>query len=651
MHGPLGIGKSTLLDVFRAMCADAGVPSYSIDAQAVACSPTAINRGVLEAIGASSPAGLWNVIPVLARARWVLFVDGFERWQPLAEHFLRVTVASLPSTALVVIAGRVAPTSRWGWDWTRNALVHSLDVLPPPDAVEALALRGIPPEARPHLARKTAGHPFCIAIRAAEHLGSDRTRVDSPILTTLGTMSDVGARVEREALEIAALSSRITEDMLATVLGDVGAAAGAYRMLQTICTVAPTGNGLRMPGVLREAISTDLRRRNPSRYAEIRGSLVKFLGECIESGHPGRSAECFTDFIDTFADHPVLQLLSNANAGDVLVDPAPAFERTDVEAFVRKKVKDPAALALVLQRIARFPECLHAARDGNGHILGLMQAMVVPTDKLVRQTFANDPVLAGFGEALRSRPGLHPSQILVVPFSALGPSLDGGVGALTLAFARMFIRTRTIQAAFAFLPADHPLVRALRFLPPCRQEVVVGGIRHVLVGCDFTQTSRSALLERLLAYERETPGCQEESAPALDPESFSEEVRTCLPNLSLPVRLAESPLVHSMLVDAEVGESAGVEQRAAMLGRVVVRSIEGLSRQDEKAHRVLHATFVARLGTHEEIAEDLDLSYSTFRRQLSRATELLVRTLLIQETDLQRNRAQTSQRQLSAGGS
>ncbi len=98
IHGPGGIGKTTLLHQFRIRARDAGRPVVGLDGRDIDCSP----MGFLEAFDAAGN-------PAAAADPFVLLVDGYDRLFALDDWVRQTFIPSLPSDCVVVLVSREPP--------------------------------------------------------------------------------------------------------------------------------------------------------------------------------------------------------------------------------------------------------------------------------------------------------------------------------------------------------------------------------------------------------------------------------------------------------------------------------------------------------------------------------------------------------------
>jgi energy-coupling factor transporter ATP-binding protein EcfA2 len=144
IHGPPGIGKTSLLDVFAGLAADAGARVVRLDGRDLVPSPPA----VLQALGAvDAPEGEDAIAGLSDSGRLVVLVDTYERLGPLDDWMRNQLLPRLPATALTVVAGRTPPGSAWRADpaWRELSRVVSLRNLSPEESRQYLRACGVTP--------------------------------------------------------------------------------------------------------------------------------------------------------------------------------------------------------------------------------------------------------------------------------------------------------------------------------------------------------------------------------------------------------------------------------------------------------------------------------------------------------------------------
>ncbi|WP_305783818.1 ATP-binding protein [Symbioplanes lichenis] len=252
VHGPGGVGKSTLLDGFAELAAAAGREPVRVDARHLALAP--------------------GPLPVPAGVRPVLLIDTYELLEPLDDWMREHYLPSLPGGALVVLAGRREPGPRWRADpaWRALTRVAELGNLTREHAHALLAARDVGAPARDRLVTISRGHPLTLSLLAdaVARGAAPRTLADVP--DVVGAL--VGQLVEqapsphhRAALEACALVPATTEDYLRAMVG--GDAGELFAWLRAQPFVRDSPYGLCPHDVVRDVLDADLRWRDPERYA------------------------------------------------------------------------------------------------------------------------------------------------------------------------------------------------------------------------------------------------------------------------------------------------------------------------------------------------------------------------------------------------
>jgi hypothetical protein len=131
------------------------------------------------------------------------------------------------------------------------------------------------------------------------------------------------------------------------------------------------------------------------------------------------------------------------------------------------------------------------------------------------------------------------------------------------------------------------------------------------------------------------PPTASDTGPRLDEPELTAAVRQALRQFTSPDLLGRNPLVRLRMVAERAGGEAGIEERVAAL-QVLVQEVVGslgASPRRAKLQRALYHTYLEPAGSQEQVAELLDLPFSTYRDHLKAGIQLVGEILWQRETD------------------
>jgi DNA-binding SARP family transcriptional activator len=274
LHGPGGVGKTTLLRRLADDATAAGRTVLRVDGRLVSSSTTAFGSAAASALDTPN---------------LVLMIDNFEQCQALESWLREDFLPQLPEDVLVVIAGRNPPSPSWRTDpsWAGALRVETLRDLAPADAAALLLARGVAPELHESLLGFAGGHPLALTLAAevASRAGA-RLTVHAPSRDVIEAMlaqlvGTVPSPEHRLALQVCAHAYSTTEDLLRTVLPG-GDAPALFSWLRGLPFIESGTDGIFPHDVVRDALEMDLHWRDPVSYEEIHRRVRNYvLGELI----------------------------------------------------------------------------------------------------------------------------------------------------------------------------------------------------------------------------------------------------------------------------------------------------------------------------------------------------------------------------------
>lgn len=633
LQGPLGIGKTALLSALAARCDELGCPRFWIDARTLPPTQEAVAHVITGGPLDHRPLERLHAARELAARGWVLVIDNFDAWQEQSGHTGDRPYAHLPPECRIVVAARRAPNPQWWSAGMRAPRTIRLTVLGDAGAAELGASLGVPSEHAGEISRRPAGHPLCIvALASAIRAGTPVAQAAPPLDLELASVGP------RDILEAAAVPSRITEDVLAALLDDTDHAA-VFDLLTTVAVPDPSGLGLRMPGVVRDALRRRLRERNPSRYAELQHRFALHVGSQLETGSPLQLVPVLDDFFDSLDGHlPILRAVGSRVDGLPSIRRAVPNDQQAVAGTARALGNQRLAETILARIDAGFvTTCIG---EGPAGIDVLCQyATITPTSAAKLADARNDSELGAALEVLRRRITLAANEYALVVLAWCARDVARGHwGPPSQAMLRHLLTPLVSKPQAAanvlVLPDEHfPLPMLGRGTP--EGPFVVGP--HSVIYRDLRGMSATSVLLDFLRSSESRPPLRSPETVVSTADITSETVREALMLIDRPERLIGSQLLSMRTIELEIGghstEPATTMMKALALERLLRETVASLGsgRGEAKQREALVAVFFVRGGKHETIAAELGMPYSTFRRCLARGIERVAELLRSRE--------------------
>ncbi|SNY64739.1 ATP-binding protein [Paractinoplanes atraurantiacus] len=608
VHGPGGIGKTTLLLHLRERGRRAGRRVVLVDGQDLR--PTA--EDFVGAVGGAEPQ--------------VLLVDGYEHLGVLDGWLRRDLMPALPEEAVVVLAGRDPPVAAWRCDpgWRGVVAVHQLPALDLQASDALLERAGVAAGDREAIMRLGRGHPLALALLAdvvssgGEVPGSLAEAPDLISALTASVMRDAPSDAHLLGLATCAKAQVTTEDLLRRTVGDADAPA-VWQWLGDRPFVAARPQGLFPHDLTREVLDAEFERRSPDRYRELHRIIHDYVVAGLRSA-TGMHRQLLAQQLGYLHRRgPFSAEFRAVRAhGSIAVVPSRPEELAAVAAQIGRQL-GPRSEALARQWFAARPEGASTVTGGSGfayHALCPAGLALEREDPVVRA------ILDHVGRTAPLRPG---EQVDIARF-LLGE--DGSQSDRNAVFAgsvSSIVEWCGRPLAWAFVATtDHvfwgPFFDYLGFRELL--SVDCDGRRHVVYGNDWRRFPVEAWLEMMNEREQtggSGPPPHELTRPApMGKDQFASAVRAVLHRPDSGAALAGTSLG---------GDPAAV--RAA-----VARAVDALGEEPrgERLRAVLYRTYLKPAASQEAAAEALGLPFSTYRRHLAKAVEALTERLWRAET-------------------
>ncbi|MCL7430177.1 AAA family ATPase [Streptomyces sp. YS415] len=628
LHGPGGIGKSTLLRRLAREAARAGRPVVEVDARTVSPTPQDFTAA---AAGARHEPGA------------VLLVDTFEYCQGLEDWLSEEFLPSLPAGAVVAVAGRRPPSARWLSDPGWSGLLHvtGLRNLSPGDAAGYLEARGVPRTFHETLLSFTGGNPLGLALAAAvavkEGEGASVRSGWAPSQDVIATLlprlvGDIPGPRHRRALEICAHTYVTSESLLRELMGE--GASELFAWLRAQPFVESTDTGLFPHDVVREALEADLRWRDPEGFAEMHETVHACLVERVRRAPESRMLQATTALLYLYRAEALVNFRKWREGGHVTDEPYRTPDRERVLELA-EAAEGTESAAIVRYWLDRRPEAFRVYRSTqNGETVAFfawlrMSAPPPPgADPVVDAAWAH----ARAGAPLRA--GEHMALLRFAVYPARYQRTSAPMDLMHWRGLGEIFRDERLAWSFVVKRDDGHWDDYMRHfaMPRSERTARVGSHTYVLFGHDWrAQPVGPWLKSRSEAVFVHRRGNGQPTAPTrghrelvvLSRAEFDAAVRDALKSLRRPADLAANPLNRSRLV---------IESGIPLAG-LLTAAIDALpaDRSADKHRRALRTTYLTGAPTQEAAAERLGLPFSTYRRHLTSGLGRLTDQLWRQE--------------------
>jgi DNA-binding winged helix-turn-helix (wHTH) protein len=295
VHGAGGVGKTTLLEEFARVAAQAGRGVVRVDGRNI--DPT--TSGFLVALGQALGAKRVDERSVLELwpSGGVLLVDTYELLAPLDDWLRSTLLRQLPARSMIVLAGREEPATAWRTDveWAALTHINRLGNLGPDDSRTYLMRCGVPDAQQDEALAFTRGHPLALSLIADVLTRGNRLAVcrldNEPEVVRLlleKFVQEVPSREHRLALHACVTVWATTEPLLAAAL-DRSDAHELFEWLGHLSFIEHGPYGLFPHDLARDVIYADFRWRDPDAGFRV---TERVLGHLYERWSARRGATC-----------------------------------------------------------------------------------------------------------------------------------------------------------------------------------------------------------------------------------------------------------------------------------------------------------------------------------------------------------------------
>ena len=616
LHGPGGVGKSTLVRHLADEARHAGRLIVELDGRFVSPSPADFEQ----------PAQA-----LLDRPDVVLVVDSFEHCQWLETWLWQRFLPRIAEGALVVLAGRQPPATEWTADpgWAGALHTAELGPLTEEQARRLLTVNGVRPENTDAVLRFAGGNPLALSLAAAVDSARPGSAQEwSPSAEALGTLiagliGEVPSPEHRRALEVAAQAYNTTEQLLQAALPELDAHQ-LFAWLRTLPFMEITAHGCYPHDAARESVVADLRWRAPNAFQTMKRRLtaeyLRQIRELPERQALGVMSQLFYLFRDL---EKIRDVYVWPRKGQVQDDPLRPEDMATVLAMATE-TEGPESADLVRYWAGRQPESFSVYRSiDTGETVAFAARLVLPVPP-DSQDILVDPVVAAAWKYSNSTAPPEPGEHIAITRFCICPEAYQVPSPVTnLHHSRVQAEVARSQgrAQGMFVLHDTEMwAHLLRgVLTDAGERPRVGDRTYGLFVTDWRQVPFETWLDHVLS-QTDVPTSSAPSATTR--AAFDQSVREALQNWRSPRAFAVGELLKSRLV-------ADSADPAADLRALVQRAVDEVGRDAKtiKAQEAVVATYFSGAPTQEAAARRAGMSFSTYRRHLRHGIEAVCSAL------------------------
>ncbi len=652
--GPGGVGKTTLLAELAYGCEQAKIPALLIDARNVDPSPESFLGALQLALGLTPPTSPLQALAERTQ-RQVILIDTYEKFGPLDSWLREIFLPELPAETLVVAAGQNPLPPGWSADPGWQSLVRSVPLrnFSPVESQDYLQRREVPVEQHQTILDFTYGYPLALSLVAdvlAQRQDPMRPFKPEAVPDLIKTLLEqlvqkVPGPAHRAALEACALVYLTTESLLAAMLA-IPEVHELFEWLRGLSCIESGPLGLFPHDLAREALTADLRWRNPDWYAELHQRARSYYSNRLQHTHGQEQQAILAQYIYLHRDNPAvrpffIQLQSQwSEAGGLMTDIGREPDWPLLVEMVKKHEGEESA-RIAAHWFARQPGRVQVLRNPEQQPVGFV--LLLALEQARPPDLAADPVAQAAWRYLERSAPLRPGEKATMFRFWLAQDTHQAVSAVQGTIFILMVQhyLTTPGLAFTFLPCANPnfwlpIFTYADLARLAELDFEVQGQCYGVYGHDWRAVPPIAWLD-LLAQRETATSPQTAPAPVrptmmvLSQSEFENAVRHLLRDFRLtrPDALRYNPLMWSRLVTEQVGVNADEAKRAVALHTTIKEAADKLQAapRQRKFYQALYHTYFHPAPTQEQAAELLDLPFSTYRRHLKTGVEQLTHML------------------------
>lgn len=642
IQGPGGQGKTTLLKQYADHCREISTPVIQLDCRNIEPHPDSFRQALITA----SPFGEQEITEAIEKhtGKVVLLIDTYEKLKPLDDWLRMEMLPELPGNLITVICSRSHLSTNWKTDpgWQNIIKVFALKELSAEESAQFLTRRNIPAEQVKRIVNYTHGNPLALSIVAdmfVQRKDSHFDPLDSPdIMKTLleQFVQEVPSPAHKAALELCSIVRVTTEKIIEEVLGPQ-MALELFNWLVTLTFIEKGPAGIYPHDLVRDAIMTELQWRNPDWYRHLHvrsqhyymSRLVKQTGE--------KQRESLFGLLFLHSVNPAVKpFLEFQESGNTWQDKMRKTDREPILAMVKKYEGNDSATC-VAQWIDHEACDVWVYRDAEKTPAGF--ALKINMEKITGPT--HDDVINAL-LPYKEKWAIAEGQLMTLFYTWMSrhhyQNVSGVQSALFLGIVQWyFTPTLGISMIHCANPAfwrsilNYADLTHIAELDYEMNGQTYGWYMHdwrLLNALDWLD-----LMSQRVISAPETGTAATDDGYALTEQDFIDAVYEALKQIKNPKKLTGNQLLKTKFVRQDASDKSTELDLALVLADKLTNAITSLehSPKDDVLHRVLYRTFVNPVGSQEQTADFLYMSFSTYRRQVKKGVERVADMLWLEE--------------------
>ncbi|MGA2409692.1 MAG: winged helix-turn-helix domain-containing protein [Candidatus Binataceae bacterium] len=411
VHGISGIGKSTLLSEFAAICRSKKRSVLLLDGRMIEPTENGFQHELSRQLGIDEPT-LRSIVRVLSERNRALVIalDSYELLGLLDAWLRQVFLSQLKRNVRLILASRFAPAPQWteAPEWRQSFRSLDLGPLDSAAAFELLGSVGADETRVRAIADFARGHPLALVIAGVQataalaQLPSGLNRTPQRAISAIAKrfLAEVEEPQLREAVRAASVVRRVTRSLLRALMptpeDDL-----LFDRLARLPFVESAHDGLMLHDAVREAICKDLEAIDPTTCQRYRRAAWQQLSHEAKSAPAGNLWRYSADLIFLINNPVVREAFFPRDVAKFYVERAVIGDEAGILSIATEH--DGHKAASILEGWWRhLPASFYVVRDGRGEIVGFY--CLINPDDAASPIVQSDPLTSSWARHLHQRP-------------------------------------------------------------------------------------------------------------------------------------------------------------------------------------------------------------------------------------------------------